>query len=319
MDSQKFVEGYRKSPDRFRFYDDTPETQELMKGPRKWASFFDQQLSAHLKGEATDSPVEINTQLNNYEFGWSEPFLDSLILETQNHAFYDKKASSIVNELNFHILNKEFLPMWRRVLLPSLYPQLTRDEIEAMQTGLATRGAELKLVKDEALKWQKIEKSPMGLVAALNGQMTEIDASIVMLEIPKDSPHLALLPAPPQFESTLRNTRSADFIMLDTELWHSRGIQVKTYIDSFKDLTKAAIQKTTRRPTRKYDDKFVTLVDGTIDLGNFNVVSTPGKEAILVSDPGQISVNYLNDSHNTDIAQAKRNIEGRIIHDLYKN
>ena len=318
MDSQTFAMGYRQSPDRLRFYDDTPEILEIMEVPREWASFFDRQLSELLKGEMRDSVQDINDQLDEYEFGWSAGYLDDLIEQTQSLAFFDNKATSIVNELNFHVLSKEFMPMWRHVLTPELHPKITPEEIEAMQTGLATRGVQLKAIKNDALKWQQIEKSPQGLVGALSGQISEIDAPVVMLEIPKEMPHLALLPAPPQFESTHYNTRSADFIIIDTELWHSRGIQVKTYIDSIRNMSNPSEEKRTYRPTRKYDSRFVTLIDGTIDLGNFTVHYTPGKEAVLTSDPGQISVSFLEDHNSPDVAQAKNNIQSRIITDLYK-
>lgn len=319
MDSQLFVEGYRKSPEQYTSHDEPPEVEELMEEPRLWASFFDRQLFSLLKGASGGTALDIDEQLVNYEYGWIEPFLEESIHESHSLAFFNGIAASAVNELNFHVLNKEFLPVWRHALLPEMYPQLSIEEIEAMQTRLATRGAELKHIKSDAMEWQKIEKTPLGLVAAINGQLTEIDAPIVMLNIMKKYPELLLLPAPPQFESASVSNRSIDYIVIDTERLQSRGLQIKTYIDSIANASKLSKAKTTYKPTRKYDDEFVTLIDGTIDLGNSIVRFSPGNDAILVADPGQISVNFLKDSNNPDIIQAQHNIEGRILHNLYKN
>jgi len=319
MDSQKFVEGYRHSPDRYRFYETRPELEELMKGPRKWASFFDRKLYKHLEGSSGDSLLDTNNQLISYEYGWVEPFLDGIIRDSQGMAFYDEKSASAVNELNFHILNKEFLPMWRRALMPETHPQLAPEEIQLMQTNLALRGAELDLVKNDALKWQKIEESPIGLVKAMNGQITEIDAAIVMLEILKDEPQLILLPAPPHFESAYRSSRSIDFIIMDTNLGLSRGIQVKSYIDSIKDASNTGYTKSEYKPTRKYDGKFVTLIDGMIDLGNATNRYILGRGNVIVPSPGQISASFLQNPASPDIANAMHNIKDRIIRDLHKN
>jgi hypothetical protein len=317
MDSGKYADGYRNPLDKYTSSRDMPEVRELMKGPRQWASFFDGLLYSLLKNTHGNSSRTIDKELSNYEHNWSEPMLEGVIKESRSLAFYDKKATHAVNELNFHILSKEFLPIWRHALLPEIHSPVQTPEIESIQNQLALRGAELSQVKIDALKWQKIEKSPTGLVTSLNGQLTEIDAAIVMLEIQKTAPHLVLLPAPPFFESSSRNDRSVDFIIMDTAFRQSRGIQVKTYIDSFEDTANDPSELGAYKPVRNYDTRYVTMIDGMVDLGNATMRYIPNKGTVLAPEPGQISLSYLNNNQSADIIQATRNIKDRIIHDLY--
>ena len=328
MDSFQFLDGYQElqnHQNRFNRHEkirnnfDTPEVKQIMSGPREWASFFDKVFYSFLEGYSDVDDEGVDADLTVYESDWSGQHLEDLIKQSQQLAFYDADATQAVNELNFHILSKEFMPLWHRAWMPEKYPELSSEELEAIQGRLANRVRQLKRTKNSALKWQRIEDTPKGLVASLNGQMTEIDAAIVLLEIQKENPQLLLLPASPQFESAKLHKRSVDFVITDTQTWQSRGIQVKTYIDSFGDGWNLNKESDGFKPVKKYDANYVTMIDGMIDLGNATERRIAGKGPTLVPNPGQISLNFLKDHNHPDILVAKNNITGRILHDLGKN
>jgi hypothetical protein len=320
MDSKEFVRGYQDISDRKPKDEESAEVKEIMTGPRMWASFFDTQLYDLLSGEQQRDAGETNRQLDEYLYDWLETRLDTTVKQTQGLAFYNEQDNSAVNELNFHILNKEFLDMWRRALQPETFPRLSHDHIETMQAKLAKQGANLRLVKEDAFYWQAVESTPKALVASLNGQLTEIDAAIVMLELCKQESELILLPAPPQFESAADKKLSADFIIIDPATEQTRGIQVKSYIDRFEDEGNSDSRKIRQRfkAVRKYSPDYITMVDGMIDLGNWKVRYSEHWGHGTVPDPGLLSLEYVHDSKNPEIARATGHIQERIMHDLQK-
>jgi len=320
MDSRQYVEGYQQPHNRNRFNFDTPEVRKLMAGPREWASFYDVLLTSFLDGDTTDIEY-VEEQLDVYEHQWLDPHLEDLIEQSQILGFYDGESASAVNELTFHILTKEFMPIWRHALLPEKYPPLSPEEITVVQTGLATRGVALKQTRVDAIKQQLRKGTSRRLAGSLNGQISEIDAAIVMLEMMKDNPSLILLPATQHFESAMHSGRSTDFVLTDTEVWQSRGIQVKTSIGGFQDPWKRNQEqkRSSFLPVKRYDDKYITMIDGMVDIGNYALRPLPNNSTIAQADPGQISVNFLSDRQHPSLAIAKNNIAGRIFHDLRKN
>jgi len=335
MDSFQFLNGYqelqdpnsfnRDDRDRYRARNnfDTPEVKQLMTGPREWASLFDKIFYSFLEGYTDIDPETVNADLEVYETDWSKHHLEDLIKKSQRLAFYDADSAQAVNELNFHILTKEFMPLWRTAWSlwggPFATQESPLEELETIQSGLASRAKKLMRMKNSAFKWQKIEDTPRGLVPAINGQLTELDAAIVMLEIQKEHPNLLLLPAGPQFESSRHLDRSVDFTITDRDTWQSRGIQVKTSIAGFEDVWERNKTGDSSKSVRNYDSNYVTLVDGMIDLGNFSMRHISGKGMVMKPNPGLISLNYLKDKNHPDILVAKNNIMGRILHDLEEN
>jgi hypothetical protein len=318
MDSKLFVSGYRDAPQQNHWDKESAEIEEIMTGPRKWASFFDSQLYELLDGERLRDYFETTDQLDEYRHDWTETQLDPLVKKSQDIAFFDERAKSSVNEMNFHILNKEFVDMWQRALYPDLFPRLSTEQIEMMQTRLAERGASLKDIKDAAVYWQSIESTPKALAPAMNGQLTEIDAAIVMLELCKQDTEILILPAPPKFESAANKYNSIDFVVIDPTANKTRGVQVKSYIDRFESDTISSELPQQFKAIRKYDPNYVTMVDGMIDLGNSQMRFSEQWGYTMVPDPGLISLVYLHGSANPDIARATGHIQERIMHDLQK-
>jgi len=318
MDNERYAEGYRRTLEYVRARRETVEMKELMNGPREWASFFDSQLFSHLSHFDAGDILETDAALTRYEEEWCDVYLDDITQQSRHLAFYNPNASIAVNELNFHVLSRDLMPIWRRALLPEIYPELTTDDIESMQNRLAYKGLDLVQTRKDAVKWQRIEKVRGGLVRSLSGQLTEIDAAIVMLEIQKAHPHLLVLPAPTSFESATQHNRSADFIIVDTLLGHSRGIQVKTNLAHPRTFRHSNGEILPATPIREYDSTYITMIDGMADFGSSQMRTIHGEGEVLVSNPGQVSVNYVADKNNASLQQARLNIENRILTDLYK-
>jgi hypothetical protein len=318
MDSKQFLNGYQDISNREAWHKEPAEVKEIMTGPRKWASFFDTQLHDILSGQYQDDDEETANQFIAYELDWAETQLDPLVKQSQDLAFSNAHADVAVNELNFHILNKELVDMWHRAMNPEKFPRISVERIETMQSRLAQRGASLRDTKESAYYWRSIESTPEGLVPAMNGQLTEIDAAIVMLELCKQETEILLLPAPPQFESAADKYHSIDFVVIDPIADKTRGVQVKSYIDRFEDRSKIYEAPQQFKAIRKYDPDYVTMVDGLIDLGNSKMQYSERWGYTMVPDPGLISLVYLHGSANPDIARATGHIQDRILHDLQK-
>jgi hypothetical protein len=346
MENGKFVDGYSEPTNYYRYSSESSEAKELMEGPRKWAAFFDRQLVLNLKQAPGEPPQQIYKQLNSYQHEWADRYLDDTIKESREIAYYDIAAERNVMELNSHLLNRELIQLWRRLLIPEIQAPLSADQLEVIQIKLAVQATRLVVARKEFIDRAGIDGVYSALPGIINGQLTEIDAALPMLEILKDdsfedNPHLLFVSAPPQFESVRNNKQlSADYIFMDTELQASRGVQVKTSIDYFSS-----------ENTRIYDNQYVTLIDGIVDLGNSKATKGRGNPFDSIPNPGLMSLDFLkfhlsiekagrtpalredigvliraketarklSDSKTSFLLQAKKNIQGRIINDLYKN
>ena len=114
------------------------------------------------------------------------------------------------------------------------------------------------------------------------GATNEFDTAITLLDISKENPEIAIIPAPQKFESGRNSMLNSDFIVLDMKNHQARGVQAKASVSS-------AIRA-------NYDEKFVTLVDGNHDLGNvLSVAYDPDlpERKNIVSWPGLVSAHHL--------------------------
>jgi len=326
MENGQFAEGYQDSANHYRFSNESTEIQELMEGPRKWASYFDRQLTLFLKDAPGDAPSAIFKELDTYKNEWANRYLDGKVKENRELAYHDIDAQPSVSELNFHVINKAFMPAWHRLLLPEKQPPLAANQIETIQTKLAVQAANLAQFRVDIAEREQMDDVQTGLTPYINEQLSKTDIGILLLEIQKDDsfedePHLLVIPAPPQFEFAHKNhTLSAHFIIIDTELQVSRGIRAHSLAHN-----------------PGVDKKFVTLLDSEFNLG----ISQPGNIALSYlrtelsikkasRNPAfQGDINSLLRAANTarkvlgndvsDIMSIKRNIQGKIIEDLYTN
>lgn len=326
MDTRQFAEGYETPANHAapevqgRL---NPEVSEIMEGPRKWTSFFDAQLVGYLKNEPLDTPANIYRELElEYSAGWIAQHLHHTVMDVRKLGYGDIEAQSAANELHFHVLNRELLPMWHKILVPELQVNFSAHELYTMQVNLSMHAAEIaqtsRKLKQEEDKQGKIS----GMVGVFNGQLTELDTAIVILEQIKNDAltgesRLALLPAPQQFEAGYQNKRrSSDFILIDVEARQARGIQVKTRVTSLNEEDRGQLTDGVKPaiPIRRYDNDFVTLIDGFTDLGNSRI--SPDRRRVI-SAPGLVSLDFL--QHNVSIKKLnkdpafRRNIKALMI------
>lgn len=291
MDARRFVEGYQNPAYHTVAHElqgaprEDAELATLMEGPRKWTSFFDDQLYAHLnepKGTEADS-YGLFMSLYNYQKNFLETQLENTTDAVRLHAERDIEAPSGVNELSFHTLNEALLPMWHRLFFGPEMVKLDDETLQAMQTKLAVTSAGIQ-EKYQAYKEATTDTTAQRLLTRLGGQLTEIDSAIVMLEVMKresgDQPsNMVLVPAPPRFEAAHNNhDRLADFLLFDTVSDQVRGVQVKTIING--DET-------------GYDPEYVTVIDGVTDLGNSTAAFTSRRANHQAPAPGLIALDFL--------------------------
>lgn len=347
MDTRQFVEGYRTPANHVvaHHYETLdPEVQSVMEGPRKWASFFDRLLVLHLTGEqnGVNEPAAMFKELRDYQLGWLEPHLDSTLKTSYDLAERTLLSDSQVNELDFHILNREMMPAWYRLFYGGEVAELGPQRLQTMQTRLALRGADIQGKYQKYLLKEQRDGVRSDITHRISGQLNEIDTSIILLEIMKREglsmpAHLIALPAPPQFEAGHKNTRRAsDFLFFDSLTNQVRGIQVKGIVSSATE--------------KEYDNEYVTLIDAVNDLGNSKSAYSPKRGHYTASAPGLIALDFLLNKtsiskmsrdpiFNTDMPTVFRakesarsvfgtnksyfdtavnNVSGRILHDLYK-
>jgi len=345
MENGVFADAYRTHSPRTKYKRESNEIGEMMDGPREWAAFFGNYLLARIQHGDIENKHQVRIDIETYTSTENKSYMSDAVKNTRNAAINGINSESIVNEMNFHIMNIEFGPVWNRLLLPELQMPLGADQIETIQTKLAIQAAKLTKVSREIAQEASNKGVRSKMPRTIGGQLTEIDAEIAMLEVTKDDsfedePHLVVLPAPTLFESVQHNKRLAsDFIFLDTIKNMSRGIQVKTSIDYFPSLVK-----------REYDSRYVTLIDGMIDLGNTRPGEGTYGRSTGLPFPGMLSLDFLkfdasvhkastnpafkddlgdlieakeiaaefSSSKSSYLQQAKKNIQGRILHDLYK-
>lgn len=318
MDNRQFAEGYKtpashtaKDVER----DMSPEVTEIMQGPRKWSSFFDTQLTNYLKGTPDDSPVDTFRAIElDYSLGWVEPHLLQSVMDIRKLDTSNQDVRHAANELHFHVLNRELLPMWHRILLPEFSEGIPASDLYIMQVKLSIHAAEITNAARKAKAEDERLGIMTGMVGVFYGQLTEIDTAIVILEqlkeeTEKGEARLVLLPAPQKYESGHHNKRRAsDFILIDTIEKQARGVQVKTRITSLTEHPTPGtyINKSTKQPEPRYDNDFVTLVDGVADLGNSRV--TPDRRGVI-SAPGLISLDFLH--HNVSVQKLSKHPDFR--------
>ena len=347
MDTRHFVEGYRTPANHVvaHHYETLdPEVQSVMEGPRKWASFFDRLLVLHLRGEqnGVNEPAHMFKELRDYQLGWLEPHLDSTLKTSYDLAERTLSSEMQVNELDFHILNREMMPAWYQLFYGGEVAELGPQRIQTMQTRLALRGAETQSIYQKYTLKEARDGVHSDITHRIGGQLNEIDTAIILLEIMKREgmslpSHLNVVPAPPRFEAAHKNTRRAsDFLFFDTLTDQVRGIQVKSSVSTIVE--------------KSYDNDFVTLIDAMNDLGNSKHAYSPERGHYTASAPGLIALDFLLNNtslnkmsrdpiFNSDMSTVFRgkevartvfgnnksyfntavnNVSGRILHDLYK-
>jgi hypothetical protein len=229
-----------------------PEAQDL-------SYRFGRLLHAHMSGNESDSmthPVEMSTYrlwargLNDIEYDLldgGDPGLHAL------------------NELNFHLMNKNMHGLWRPIIDGAWDSEGKRTHsLMAAERALAIDGftyfAARQRLADREGAHIFFEDTSMGeLHNTLTGMIQEFDAALVLMGVAKRHPGMTIVPAPLNFERTKKNV-NVDFVVLDTYEKRSIGVQVKT--------------KVRQADYDRADKKRVVFVDGTVDFDNVKAMRT---------------------------------------------
>ena len=250
--------------------------QEALEQADAWSNFFERGLLHRLSTEANepfDTVEAITAKLHDYE-DWCNGPLQRLHESLMQHTTV--RSRELLMYLNFHTMSDFFMQQWFRVLTGAEWDSRESRELNGeTQDYLAIASLELQKRREALYRTQ-------GPAAArtLNGILAEYDSAIVALGMPQTSPDLLLLPAPGTFEHSTEKQKNADFILLDLARREVVGAQVKTTVgeESF----------------RRYDPRFVFLIDTATDLGDVISKKEPGKSTpTVVPRPGLIAAHHV--------------------------
>ncbi len=289
MNYPEFARGYRdtRHADAFSFVGReqliSPDLEEAFAPAREWSDYFGKLTMRHLFSAPIDPKVELPI-MHSY-IDWSIPSVQSLYKRTEEVVLENIDYGHYLSELNFHLAAPRMEEQWHKIIDPDYDPPESR--IVDSQSWLATKAAEI--ARERKIRMSLEEKNGVrqGIVGLYNGQLTELDSLVVKLELEKRNQDLDLvvLPAPKRFESSFRSNRNADSLLLDRQRGYARGVQVKTRL---------ATGDSDEVIAPNYDQRFVTFIDGFIDLGNSIDRKIPGTSSHRSSAwPGLISMDHL--------------------------
>lgn len=282
MNNERFASAYNRLPE--KKVPSNPERREVLEAPRKWMRFFDATMANYLSGEPAPHPETfMDTVTEYYSWRWS-----SLAPLASRARDLDDPAieNDISSEFTFHHINGPLAFTWYQLL----YEQTERCDpktITDIQVELAvTMTPSVKRLKQ--LQHSEIASTDFKDYKMLKGAVSELDATITLLELVKKEPHLIVLPAPESFERNPHSTHlNADILVINTLHKQVHGVQVKTN----------TVEGTGGR--KKYDTEYVTVIDSAHELGN----TTYNKQDKIhrISLPGQIAMGLLSERPIKDV------------------
>jgi hypothetical protein len=325
MDMRRFGRAYPELPEKIP--PSNPERRELLEAPRKWMRIFDETMSDYFSGELTADHSWFAGNIVDY-YNWGYRNLDVL---TKGARALDDPTSrnDIGSELTFHRLNTPMVFLWEHLL----YHVIPRDatELSDIQVQLALESAPFSRRLKQLSSIGEPSETKEGKL--IMGQLNEFDAAIILIELMKTNPNLIVVPAPERFESQRqRSNLNSDFIFVDKQERHARGVQVKTFMADSTGV-------------EHYNHDYVTLIDGSVDLGN-SQARTRGRRDITTSLGGQIALGILSEAplnkvppfilrpeymrnramgrelfrgRKSFLETATRHVGERVLHDLYQN
>lgn len=303
MDIRSFAQGLEQAPLAIPRSEQTEwryTNDDLMRPVKKWGYFFNNVLENYLTSSPTDQKAT-EIALEEYTGNANRSLMQNISIAAESVAYIHPDFSRSLNYLNFHTINLEVAPFWRRIITPESEP-ISRAELHATQTRLAIAAMRLVASRQEYFErlqddHSTISDSHLLLDRSFAGRITELDASVALLEMLKqrtqnngDNTHdMVVVPAPPKFETS--GARAADLLLLDVRQAQIRGLQVKTGHVNPSD----------------YDLSFVDIINGRTDLDNVQKINRyPGISA-QIPRPGLLSADFLlNNETLTPLTQASR-------------
>ena len=304
MDYQSFSEGYQQ-PANHEVFHDSPELENLLEGPRKWSSFFGSQLTSYLEGYTVDAPEDkkllANTLNEYYQEYWHfgiaplAKAADDLLIKSAGKSF---EASA---EVHYHQMNMALIEMWHELLETGRWHFQRPSRLTEIQTELGIQSAAI--IRSRKIAKATINDPESEVVSTYNGQLTELDTAITLLEVAKSNPSLYIIPGPPQYEAGYNNSkRAADFIVIDNEQKAVRGIQSKTRL---RPRGSDPEHPNSYAKFDEYERSFITVIDGFTDLGNSEAGPyKPGRGYAPIASPGLIAMDHL---QRVDLKYYRRN------------
>lgn len=258
---------------------------ELEKG-REWGYKLGNFVLSHLRGTPIDRQRSAD-KVHEY-IEWAGPWSQMVQEAVLAADIPETIAKNYITELSFHHISQALEPQW--LALTGDESGLTDESRTDSQTQLALRTALFIPQRERAIERSTVEQTFQqgrgnSLAASHSGQITEVDATLGKLEFAKLEPNrkLVVVAAPPQFELLSRGL-NIDNIILDLEAREVIGAQVKTALGRNREQV--------RKIEKKYDGRFVVLIDGVDDLGNARSHKVTKGYAIR-AHPGLLSMHHL--------------------------
>ena len=257
--------------------------EQLPERPEQWSRAFGHILHDYLSSGEPGISVDDFSQLSDEYISWYRTdFMETLRIATE-HAEQENTndAYRVVNNLNFHHLNRLMLPVWTDALFSE--KGIQRQSAREAQTSLSAYGMEMAKVRQGKIAQDDYFTPERAIFRRVNnGILNEFDTAVILLNISVDNPDIAILPGPRQFEKGHNNSsRSSDFVAIRRSDRQARGIQAKSGFG--------------KSDYENYDPNYVTMIDGANDLGNTLALRTnPYKsKKTSVAWPGHISLEHL--------------------------
>jgi len=282
MLSTEFAKGYADELTAERIH--RGSHAEYITDAQNWSYKFGRLLHAAL----TDKPIDaLSEQLVDAYPHW----LDTQLLHVPERVSLDKPETyaNVVSETNFHRLNNHMLGMWAPIGAGKweVSDKDRRTFFANMRIGLAMEGVWLLALREAVAKHfgspTLFTEHNTTIFNAINGSAQEFDAALVMLDVIQKHRHLALVPAPLQFERGDNPKNNVDFVVADFIGKRAVGVQVKSSV--------------TARTAANYDSSRVVLIDGNVDFDNVKAVRTKTKSSDrkVVTWPGMVAAKRMQD------------------------
>lgn len=281
---------------------------------------FGRLLHTSLRGAEADSELTTPEAFRSYA-QWKEENeeRDFALLGALADVDPEKNIRAFM-ELNFHRMNAVMLGMWEPIIKGQWSSEGNRKHrILASQRaialeGFAYYGARQKLVERHGSHALYESGNIFKQIGRLvNGVVQEMDTAIVLLELVRRHPGWTIVPAPLNFERTIKGT-NVDHLIIDCERQRAVGVQVKTaakewdieasdqgrvvFIDGRTDLDNVIAHKTDKRSSSSKTVAWAGIISTKMvsempisKKGHAGLRNTPVKRHLATSLVGNLRVN----------------------------
>lgn len=287
MDTGDFARGFERDPSE---YANLPAKEwklardTLIDPAVRWSHFFSRVVEGYFMDDVEDVD-DVKKTIRMYNSTTNRHMLRNIDETAQSIALHRPKLVRQINPLNFHTMNQEMEPYWMRLIDPETHSAPDYIDLSVMQTRLALQALRLVELRsdfqEKSLTIELEDEEDRNLLDnSFVGRITEIDAAMTLLEVVKQQPidekdNLVIIPGPPKYEG--HGDRASDFLLIDPSRRQAHGVQVKTRIWQ----------------QGLYDPRYVSMIDGRVDLDNISYVPSPDGSIRSQAAPGLISADFI--------------------------